>query len=166
MFDFNLDEVEASTGGSVPKGTYLVQVEKSELAETKNGGQMIKIQFDIVGEQQNGRKLFEQYNIVNANPEAVKIGLGQIKTLVLASGASLSKFTSPEQLVGLECLVNVKQYEDEYGEQNSITSYKKLVATQPAVIHTAATTQQMVEQPGQATQAAQGAQGANGQPVF
>lgn len=126
MFDFNLDDYEESNGGVVPKGTYLVQVEKSELADTKSGGQMIKVQFNIVGEQQNGRKLFEQYNIANKNPEAVKIGLGKIKSLILASGANMSKFTSPDQLIGLECLVNVKTYEDEYGEKNGITNYKKL----------------------------------------
>jgi len=126
MFDFNLEEIEASNGGVVPKGTYLVQVEKAELADTKSGGQMIKVQFNITGEQQNGRKLFEQYNIANANPQAVQIGLGQIKSLVVASGANLSKFTSPDQLVGLECLVNVKEYTDDYGEKNSITAYKKL----------------------------------------
>ena len=130
MFEFNLDEVEASNGGPVPAGTYLVQVEESELGETKKGGQMIKVMFNIVGEQQNGRKLFEQYNIVNDNPKAVEIGLGQIKSLVLASGASISMFKTPEQLIGLECLVKIKVYEDDYGEKNSITSYKKLGGTE------------------------------------
>lgn len=136
MFDFNLDEVEASGGGVVPKGTYLVQVEKTELVDTKSGGQMIKAMFNIVGEQQNGRKIFENYNIGHENPDVVKIGLGQIKSLVLASGASLSKFTSPDQLIGLECLVNVKVVESEdYGDSNAITTYKKLggnTPTQPA----------------------------------
>jgi len=131
MFEFNLDEVEASTGGVVPKGTYLVQVEKSELADTKSGGKMIKVQFNIVGEQQNGRKLFEQYNIANQNPEAVKIGLGQIKSLIMAAGANISKFTTPDQLIGLECLVNVKTYEDDYGEKNAITTYKRLGGNAP-----------------------------------
>lgn len=126
MFEFNLDEVEASTGGVVPKGTYLVQVEKSELADTKSGGKMIKVQFNIVGENQNGRKLFEQYNIANDNPQAVQIGLGQIKSLIMAAGANISMFKTPDQLIGLECLVNVKVYEDEYGEKNAITTYKKL----------------------------------------
>lgn len=125
MFDFNLDEVEAQSN-LVPKGVYLVQVEKAELADTKSGGQMIKVQFNITGEQQNGRKLFEQYNIANENPIAVQIGLGQIKSLVVASGANLSKFQSPQQLIGLECLVNVKEYEDDYGAKNAITNYKKL----------------------------------------
>lgn len=131
MFDFNMDEYEANNGGPVPKGTYLVQVEKSELEDTKKGGQMIKVQFNIVGEQQNGRKLFEQYNIVNDNPEAVKIGLGKIKSLIQASGANVARFTSPDQLIGLECLVNVKTYEDDYGEKNAITTYKKLGGNAP-----------------------------------
>ena len=133
MFDFNLDEVEASNS-VVPQGTYLVQVEKTELVDTKSGGQMIKAQFNIVGEEQNGRKIFENFNIANDNPEAVKIGLGQVKSLVLASGANLSKFTSPDQLVGLECLVTVKvKSSEEYGDSNSITSYKKLGGNTPTL---------------------------------
>ena len=132
MFEFNLDEVEESRGGVVPAGSYLAQVEESEFVDTKSGGKMIKVMFNIVGEQQNGRKLFEQYNVVNKNPEAAKIGLGQIKSLVLASGASISMFKTPEQLIGLECVVKVKVYESEgYGEQNSITSYKKLGGESP-----------------------------------
>lgn len=132
MFDFNLDDYEASSGGPVPKGTYLVQVEKAELVDTKSGGKMIKVQFNIVDENQNGRKLFEQYNIANENPQAVQIGLGKIKALVLAAGANIAKFTSPDQLIGLECLVNVKTYEDDYGEKNSITTYKKVSGNLPA----------------------------------
>lgn len=132
MFDFNLDEIEASTGGVVPKGTYMVQVEKAELVDTKSGGQMIKVMFNITSEQQNGRKLFEQYNIAHSNPEVVKIGLGQIKSLVVASGANLSKFQSPTQLVGLECIVNAKVVsDDEYGDSNKITTYKAIPATMP-----------------------------------
>ena len=111
---------------------------------------MIKVQFNIVGEQQNGRKLFEQYNIANKNEEAVKIGLGQIKSLILAAGANISKFTSPDQLIGLECLVNVKVYEDDYGEKNSITSYKKLGGNNP----------------GTGTQESELPKAADGQPIF
>lgn len=133
MFEFDLNEYEANNGGPVPKGSYLVQVEKAELVDTKTGGKMIKVQFNIVDENQNGRKLFEQYNIANANPQAVQIGLGRIKSLVLAAGANIAKFTSPDQLIGLECLVNVKVYEDgEYGEKNSITAYKKVGGNVPA----------------------------------
>lgn len=125
MFDFNLDEIE-EVSSVVPKGSYLVQVEKAELITTKKGGQMINVQFDIISEVQNGRKLFEGYNIVNESTDAVKIGLGHIKSLILASGASMSKFTSPDQLIGLECQINVKVTTDEeYGEGNKITNYKK-----------------------------------------
>jgi hypothetical protein len=130
MFDFNLDEIEAANS-VVPKGTYLVQVEKAELSDTKSGGQMIKVQFNIVGEVQNGRKLFEQYNIANENPVAVQIGLWKIKGLVVASGANLSKFQSPDQLIGLECLAAVKEVSDDYGDKNEITSFKKPTSAAP-----------------------------------
>ena len=127
MFDFDLTEVEAASGGVIPKGKYLSQVEKVELKDSKSGGQYLNVQFNVTDEQQNGRKFFELYNINNKSEEAVKIALGQIKALVVASGANLNKFTDPQQLVGLECLISLKvQTDDEYGDKNKITSYSAL----------------------------------------
>lgn len=125
MFNFDLDQVEESSS-VVPAGKYLVQVEKVEFVDTKTGGKMLKVMFNIIDDNQNGRKLFETFNLVHSNDKVVQISLGQIKSIVLSSGASLQKFTSPEQLLGLECLATVKvKTSDEYGDQNKITNYSK-----------------------------------------
>ena len=124
MFNFDMDQVEA-TSSVIPAGKYLAQVEKVELKDSKNGGQYISAQFTITDENQNGRKFFEMYNVFNQSEKTVQIALGQIKSLILASGANLTKFTSPEQLIGLECLVSLKVQSDEYGDKNKITSYSK-----------------------------------------
>lgn len=129
MFNFDLDQVQEQSYGAIPAGKYLAQVEKVELKDSKSGGQYLNVMFNIIDEEQNGRKFFEIYNIANANPETVKIALGQIKSLVIASGANIQKFTSPDQLIGLECVVGLKVVSDEYGEKNKITNYSSTAKT-------------------------------------
>lgn len=124
MFDFNLDEVQEQSS-VIPAGKYLAQVESVELKDSKSGGKYISAQFNVTDENQNGRKFWHLFNIANSNEMAVQIGLGQIKSLVVASGASLSRFTSPEQLIGLECAVNLGVKSDEYGDKNVAKSFTK-----------------------------------------
>ena len=85
----------------------------------------------------------------------MKIGVGQIKSLIVASGGNATKFTDPSQLVGLECMINVGVEEYEGNESNTVKSFSK--------IKTDAGPMQMNEQPAQ-TQAAP--EGANGKPPF
>ena len=130
MFDLNLDleNVQASTGFDVlPPGTYSVQVDAAELQETKDGeGAYIKTTFTIISENYNNRKLFHNFNIKNKSEEAVKIGLSEIKALIVASGASTTKITSPEQIIGLECDVKIKVVKEEgYEDKNRIIAFKK-----------------------------------------
>lgn len=130
MFDLNLDleNVQASTGFDVmPAGTYSVQVTESDLAETKDGsGAYIKVTLTVIEGEFAKRKLFHNFNIKNKNEQAVQIGLSEIKALILASGATTTKISSPEQLLGLECNVKIKIVkEDGYEDKNRIVSFKK-----------------------------------------
>lgn len=127
QFSFDLNTVEDVNGGAIPGGIYRAQVEKAELKPTKAGtGSYIETQFTITDEKQNGRKFWELFNIQNPNPEAVKIGLGRIKALIVASGGQPGLFNSEQALIGLECLVNLKVTVDEYGEKNKIVGFKPL----------------------------------------
>lgn len=137
MFDLDLDltNVEASTGFDVlPNGTYSVQVEDAELQSTKDEkGAYIKTTLVVLTEGFKKRKLFHNFNIKNANEQAVQIGLSEIKALILASGATTTKITSPEQLIGLECDVKVKIVKEEgYEDKNRIVAFKKPVDGSPA----------------------------------
>lgn len=130
MFDLDLDleNVQASTGFDVlPKGQYPVQVESAELKKTKDEeGAYIQTTFVIIGGDYANRKLFHNFNIKNKNDEAVKIGLSEIKALIVASGATTTKITSPEQIVGLECDVKIKIVKEEgYEDKNRIIAFKK-----------------------------------------
>ena len=155
MFNLDLDltNVEASTGFEVlPNGTYSVQVEAAELCSTKDEkGAYIKTTLVVVGESYKNRKLFHNFNIKNANEQAVQIGLSEIKALIVASGATTTKISSPDQLIGLECDVKLKIVkEDGYEDKNRIVAFKKPSEGSPAA-------------------AAQGSEiptGADGKPLF
>jgi len=122
-FNFDLNEVEESNGGCIPAGTYRAAVETAELKETKNGGLMIDCQFTVTDENQNGRKFWEMFNIKNDNPEAVQIGLGRIKSMIVAAGGSPGLFNDEQALVGLETMVKLTVKTDSYGEKNRVTGF-------------------------------------------
>lgn len=123
-FEFNLGEVEEFSGGVIPAGQYLATVEEAELKETKDGnGLYINCQFTVVDENHNGRKFWDTFNIKNANEKAVQIGLGRIKSLIVAAGGEPGLFNDEQALVGLETLVKLKAYTDDYGEKNEVVNY-------------------------------------------
>lgn len=109
---------------AVPDSTYNVVVEKAELADTKSGGKMIKIQTKIMDGPAKGRNLFTQFNIENANPQAVQISLGQLKSMMTSFGhKNPNKLESCNELVGLRGSVKTKLKTDDYGTKAEIKSY-------------------------------------------
>lgn len=125
--DIDLNTVEEVSGGAIPAGEYPAQIEEAELKDTKDGtGKYIRTQWSITGEKLQNRKFWFNFNIVNKNEQAVRIGLGQLKSMILASGATTTKVTDASQIVGLECLVKLKVVTDSYGESNEVTAFKKL----------------------------------------
>jgi hypothetical protein len=125
--DIDLNTVEEVSGGAIPAGEYPAQIEEAELKDTKDGtGKYIRTQWSITGDTHANRKFWFNFNIVNKNDQAVRIGLGNLKSMIIASGATTTKVTDASQIVGLECLVKLKVVTDSYGESNEVTTFKKL----------------------------------------
>lgn len=123
-FNFDLNEVEEFSGGVIPAGTYPVTLEQAEVKETKDGsGLFIQAMFTVTGENQTGRKFWEMFNIKNTNEKAVQIGLGRIKSLIVAAGGSPGLFNDEQALVGLECMAKLTVKSDEYGEKNRVVGF-------------------------------------------
>ena len=72
----------------LPNGTYLLEIEASDVAPTKAGnGTILKTTMVVIApEQLKGRKLFGSYNLENANAEAQRIGQSQFAALCRAIG--------------------------------------------------------------------------------
>ncbi len=134
MGEVMLDLSGVSENQTVPTGQYTASVEKAELTDTRSGGKMIKVQLKVLEGDHKNRMIFDQFNTENANPQAVQIGLSQLKGMMKAWGhPNPNRLESCEELLGLRGLVNVKVEEDPgYGPQARVKAYKAL-ATAGAV---------------------------------
>ncbi len=113
----------------IPAGQYVMQAIKTELKDSKNGGKYVSAQFEVLGHDHVGRKVFENFNIMNTNPQTVEIALKAIKQWVMACG-----FTGDERLTmallreleGKEFVGQVSVEPDrtgQYGDKNRIKRY-------------------------------------------
>lgn len=123
---------EANSGfDPIPPGDYILQVSETELKNTKDGtGQYIKVAFTVMGPKYEGRKIFTNFNIRNASPEAERIGVSQLKALVVAGGVA-EPLMDTDQLMGATVSAHVtidKSKDPQYDDQNRVSHYKPVNA--------------------------------------
>lgn len=130
-FDFGVelgDVEESKDFSAMPAGDYPMQAIEFEVKQTKDKmGDYISAQFEVVGGNYNGRKVFENYNVKNASAKAVQIALSNLKSLVVACGG-----TGQERLTlsllngfrGTEFTAKLGIEKDDRGEKNRIKAYK------------------------------------------
>lgn len=110
----------------LPPGSYPVEIESVEIKDTKAGtGKYLKVQYNVIGEDYNGRKLFDQINILNPSEKAQEIGRRQLADL--ARACDIPFLDDEDMLIGkqLEVRVKVKQEKDREPD-NEIKGYKPL----------------------------------------
>jgi len=116
----NADDLPQDAGGfsAIPAGTYTATVTETELKNTKSGtGKYIKLRLDVTGPSHQGRVLFTNINIQNANPQAERIGREQLGSLMRAVG--LKQVTDTDQLIGGNIKIKVAlKDDDQYGDEN------------------------------------------------
>lgn len=88
---FNAQDHDTEQRGDyeeLPNGTYLLEIEASDVVPTKAGnGTVLKTTVVVIApEAYKGRKLFTQYNLENSNPQAQEIGQRQFASLCRAIG--------------------------------------------------------------------------------
>lgn len=123
-FDVNSVEPSQATGELIPTGWVTVGINKAKLEYTKNEqGQYIGIDFVLIGEFQNGRHLFENLNIVNANQKAMDIAYRDLSAIGLAINVPV--FQNTDQFLGAQLMVRVVQKKNKKsGEmENQIGGY-------------------------------------------
>lgn len=109
----------------IPAGNYTARITQAELTQTKSGGTMIKLRLDITGPAHQGRVLFSNINIRNANPEAERIGMQQLGDISRAIG--LTQISDTDQMIGGNLQVKVAiRTSDQYGTQNDVKGYKAI----------------------------------------
>lgn len=121
---FDATSVEPNTPYEVlPPARYLVQIVASEMRVTKDGqGQYLWLELDVLDGQYQGRKLFDQLNLVNANPTTVEIAQRTLSAICHAVGRLQVQDSEELHLIPMIADVRVKppKADDGYGPKNTL----------------------------------------------
>jgi hypothetical protein len=91
-FGFDVTEVTPDTGAQgsfepIPAGEYFLKaVEAEEKATSKGDGSYIKVKFEVIKGQFEGRLIWQNFNINNPSEKAQRIGRQQIVAWAAACG--------------------------------------------------------------------------------
>lgn len=132
--EFKIDDLPDDNMGSfepLPAGWYTASISEAEGKNTKAGtGKYLKIRFDIIGPTHQGRAVFTNINTRNPNPDAQRIGLSQLKSLMASIG--IGSLKQEEQLIGATCEIKLAVKNDPtYGPGNEVKGYKAINGSRP-----------------------------------
>lgn len=127
--EFNVNDLPVGNTGNfepLPAGWYTCTISQAELKDTKAGnGQYIKLRYDITGPTHQGRVVFGNLNIKNANSKAEEIGRQQLGDIMRAIG--LAKVTDTDQLIGGQIGIKLEIKQDaQYGASNEVKGFKSV----------------------------------------
>lgn len=120
----DMDETEAHETDfqPLPDGWFEATTSGSKEKENKNGdGHHLSVTFTIISPSHEGRLVWGTYNVDNPNETAMKIGLGELKRMMLAAG--LEKMGDVSDLDGLTCWIKVGR-DKKNAERNVIKAYR------------------------------------------
>ncbi len=128
MTDFDANEVDPSAKRVlVPDGDYKAIITRSERNPTSKGdGEYILLQFEILEGEYERRVLKSFINIVNPNPETVRIAKGQLSAICRAVGVLQPDDSSELHNIPLCITVGKKKRSDTGEMANTIKAYKSL----------------------------------------
>jgi len=128
-FDIDVEsmEIEERSYGVIPAGEYLMQLDKSEMKNTKAGGLMLAATFRIIDGDYENRLIFENFNL-KGSEQAVKIGTENLGRLCKAVGAPTIRYPEAYTHKPFIGKVRVQQSKDpQYPDpQNRVVEYYPL----------------------------------------
>ena len=137
-FGFALSDVEsADEYPLLAPGEYLLAATSVDLADTRSGtGKLVKVTFTVTEGADAGRLVFENFNVKNPNPEAVRIAMQNIKSWCMACGVPESErvtMTLLKSLINVEFVgkVKVSPAKGDYDAQNRIKKYSAKTSVTP-----------------------------------
>lgn len=113
---------------ALPKGRYLVQVDDTEMKQTRNkSGEYLEVRFVVLAPKEaKNRKLWARLNVKNPSEIAQRIGREQFNALAMAATGSI-KVSKTESLHNKKLIVHVSVEKNaETGDLNNrIDGYEK-----------------------------------------
>lgn len=130
-FSFDTSTVEVSGSGSamppVPDGTYHAIVMGSEIKVTKpdseTPGQMIVLEWHIVGGHYDGQRFWQNYNVVNANETTQKRAKAEMASACQAMGLDGYEDTDELHMHEIKITVSTEPEKDGWPAKNKIDAY-------------------------------------------
>lgn len=84
---FDANQVEPSAPMEIiPPGKYSAQIVESEMKDSRSGGKMLALTFEIIDGPSERRKLWTNLNLVHANPTAEQIAQRDLSAICHAVG--------------------------------------------------------------------------------
>jgi hypothetical protein len=125
-FGFDTSEVDVNDGPSyelLPEGEYTLVGLDAEEKETSTGGEMIAAKFEVVGGKGNGRWVWMNFNIVNKNETAQRIGRQQLVGWATACGKPEADDT--DKLLGkkFNAIIGIQKGTGGYKDNNTIKQF-------------------------------------------
>lgn len=118
-------EFEERNYDPIPPGKYMMQVDKAEVMKTKSGdGKYIKASIRIIDGPCENRIIFQNFNYINANSEAQRIGREQLGKLCLVTG--IANMNQALNLVGRPFIGKVKiekSKDPQYSDSNQVADF-------------------------------------------
>jgi hypothetical protein len=125
QFDLESLPVSAPSFEPLPAGWYTASISGAEVKNTKSGGKMISLKYEIIGPTHSGRFVFGNLNIRNSNQKAEEIGRQQLGDIMRAIG--LTHLSDTDDLIGGKLSLKLKVTQsDQYGPSNDIQGFKAL----------------------------------------
>lgn len=132
----NLDDAPERQYDPIPAGNYMLRATDLEMRQTKSGtGQYLNVAFEVVGGPHEGRKFFENFNLINQNQQAVDIALRDVKDWLGACGQPNNGQLTLERINALEGIVfsaNVKIKKDKSGQYDPSNTIGRFLAPENA----------------------------------
>jgi hypothetical protein len=127
-FSFDTSTVEVSGSGSamppIPDGTYHAMVMDSEIKTTAKGGTMIVLEWHIVGDGYDGRRIWQNYNVVCPGAEkAENIAKADMASACEAMGLDGYEDTDELHMQEIKVTVSTEPAKDGWPAKNKIDAY-------------------------------------------
>ena len=131
-FDPNSVPEDDRTFEPMPAGDYEMQVIESDVITTKSGGKMIKLTLEVVSGPFERRKVWENINIQNQNPDAERIGVRALADLTLAVGLVNVRNSEDLHFRPFRARLKIEPAKDGYDAKNKVSRYMAMNGSAPA----------------------------------
>jgi hypothetical protein len=126
-FGFDVSEVEVDAPVSydpLPEGEYVLKaLDAEEKATARGDGSYIKVKYEVVKGDYEGRLLWQNFNVNNPSEKAQKIGRQQLKAWATACGRPEADDTDKLLERPFKAAVSIEPGSGGYGPSNRIKAF-------------------------------------------